>query len=105
MQLKTNFWWSKTFRSLIAHATLLFAVFSSHPSRIPHEITIIQNSYLTLESQRGSDLVAGLVEFVSIERQSQTDGGTCVQFGAVSEGGDAAVVDLDLWETYISKSS
>ena len=40
--------------------------------------------------------MAGLVELVGVERETEADGGASVELGAVGEGGDAAVVDLGL---------
>ena len=51
---------------------------------------------LTLESQAGADLVAGLVQLLGVEGEAETDGGASVELGAVGESGDTAVVDLGL---------
>jgi len=53
--------------------------------------------HLTLEGERGADLVAGLVELGGVEGETEAEGGAGVELGAVGEGGDTAVVDLDLW--------
>lgn len=53
--------------------------------------------HLTLESERGTDLVAGLVELGGVEGKTEAEGGAGVELGAVGKGGDTAVVDLDLW--------
>lgn len=66
---------------------MLFATSSGYPP-------VSRN--LTLEGERGADLVAGLVELVGVERETETNGGAGVELGAVSKGGDTAVVDLGL---------
>jgi hypothetical protein len=70
----------------------------------PHAMPLLQFDYqyifalstLTLEGERGSDLVAGLVELVGVEGQTKADGGASVELGAVSKGSNTAVVDLGL---------
>lgn len=52
--------------------------------------------HLTLEGERGADLVAGLVELGGVEGEAEAEGGAGVELGAVGEGSNAAVVDLDL---------
>ena len=52
---------------------------------------------LTLEGERGADLVASLVELGGVEGKTEAEGGAGVELGAVGKGGDTAVVDLDLW--------
>lgn len=51
---------------------------------------------LTLEGEGSADLVAGLVELGGVEGETEAEGGAGVELGAVGEGGDTAVVDLDL---------
>jgi hypothetical protein len=53
--------------------------------------------HLTLEGERGADLVASLVELGGVEGQTEAESGAGVELGAVGKGGDTAVVDLDLW--------
>ena len=53
-------------------------------------------THLTLEGERGADLVAGLVELGGVEGEAEAEGGAGVELGAVGEGSNAAVVDLDL---------
>lgn len=57
--------------------------------------------HLTLEGERGADLVAGLVELGGVERKAEAEGGASVELGAVGEGSDTAVVDLGL--SYVSE--
>jgi len=45
--------------------------------------------------------VAGLVELLGVERETETDGGPGVELGAVGEGRDTAVVDLGLCSTSV----
>jgi len=52
--------------------------------------------HLTLEGERGADLVASLVELGGVEGKAEAEGGAGVELGAVGKGGDTAVVDLDL---------
>jgi hypothetical protein len=52
--------------------------------------------HLSLEGERGADLVASLVELGGVEGQAEAESGAGVELGAVSKGGDTAVVDLDL---------
>ena len=52
--------------------------------------------HLTLEGERGADLVAGLVELGGVEGKTEAEGGAGVELGAVGKGGDTTVVDLDL---------
>lgn len=40
--------------------------------------------------------MSGLVELLSIERQTETEGGASVELGAVGKGRNTAVVDLGL---------
>lgn len=40
--------------------------------------------------------MAGLVELVGVEGQTEADGGASVELGAVGQGGNTTVVDLDL---------
>lgn len=54
--------------------------------------------HLTLEGKGGADLVASLVELGGVKGETEAEGGAGVELGAVSEGGDTAVVDLDLLE-------
>lgn len=58
--------------------------------------------HLALEGERGADLVAGLVELGGVEGETEAEGGAGVELGAVGEGGDTAVVDLDLWVTVLA---
>lgn len=51
---------------------------------------------LTLKDEAGADLVAGLVELVGVERETDTEGGASVELGVVGKGGDTTVVDLGL---------
>lgn len=51
---------------------------------------------LTLEGEGSADLVAGLVELGGVEGETEAEGGAGVELGAVGEGGDTTVVDLDL---------
>lgn len=41
--------------------------------------------------------MAGLVELVGVEGETKTQSGASVEFGAVSESSDTAVVDLGLY--------
>lgn len=50
----------------------------------------------TLESEAGSELVAGLVQLLGIERAANTESQTGVDLGVVGEGRNAEVVDLGL---------
>lgn len=45
--------------------------------------------------------MASLVELGGVEGETEAEGGAGVELGAVSEGGDATVVDLDLWVTVL----
>ena len=51
---------------------------------------------LTLEGEGSADLVASLVELGGVKGEAEAEGGAGVELGAVGEGGDTAVVDLDL---------
>lgn len=51
---------------------------------------------LTLECKAGTELVAGLVELLGIERAANAEGQTAVDLGVVGKGRDAEVVDLGL---------
>lgn len=53
---------------------------------------------LTLKGERSTDLVAGLVELVGVEREAEAEGGASVELGAVRKSSDTAVVDLGLRE-------
>lgn len=52
--------------------------------------------HLTLESEAGAELVAGLVQLLGIERAANTESQTRVDLGVVGEGRNAEVVDLGL---------
>ena len=56
--------------------------------------------HLTLEGERGTNLVAGLVELGGVERKAEAKRGASVELGAVGEGSNTAVVDLGL--SYVS---
>jgi hypothetical protein len=45
--------------------------------------------------------VASLVELGGVEGETEAEGGAGVELGAVGEGGDTTVVDLDLWATVL----
>jgi hypothetical protein len=51
---------------------------------------------LTFESETGTDLVAGLVEFLGIERSTDTESESGVDLGVVSDGNYTTIVDLEL---------
>lgn len=51
---------------------------------------------LSLESERGTDLVGGLVQVLGVERGAEAEGHAGAELDVVCEGGDAAVVDLGL---------
>jgi hypothetical protein len=59
--------------------------------------------HLTLEGERGADLVTGLVELGGVEGKAEAEGGASVELGAVGKGGNTAVVDLDLWVNMLVK--
>ena len=50
----------------------------------------------TLKGERGADLVARLVKLSGVEGEAKAKGRAGVEFCAVGESGDAAVVDLGL---------
>ena len=52
--------------------------------------------HLTFKGERGSDLVASLVEGLGVERKTEAESGTSVELGAVGKSGDTTVVDLGL---------
>jgi hypothetical protein len=51
---------------------------------------------LTLESEAGAELVAGLVKLLGIKGAANAEGKTAVDLGVVGEGCNAEVVDLGL---------
>ena len=53
--------------------------------------------HLTLEGEAGADLVAGLVELLGVEGDTDADGEALVDLGVVGEREETAVVDLGLW--------
>ena len=60
--------------------------------------------HLTLESEAGAELVAGLVQLLGIERAANTESQTRVDLGVVGEGRNAEVVDLGLSIGLVSQS-
>jgi len=80
-----------------------FCLPTAHPkySYLPIPISVSSYSHirtrnLTLKSKAGTNLVAGLVEFLGIEGTANAEGEALVDLNVVCEGEDAAVVDLGL---------
>jgi hypothetical protein len=77
------------------------------PTRSRRTLSCFINSFccLTLEGEAGTELVAGLVELLGIERATNAEGQARVDLGVVGKGCNAEVVNLGLDNSSVLNSS